>query len=264
MAWPKGDRKCIKRDGYSDQSRDIFGNLLAAAAVASAAYNSAKAVSIAIDEWNLAKKYWRIAENWLDHYRDNYAPVEDMEVAEAHALTDPSPEYVVARGRSRAATWVKFRDLARQAVRCTTRYCTGLRQDMLTDVYAAQASAVAMSDALGYRNERAYIAARSDQRFEKQFNTAKRGRDIVADNASLGKATAGIYGNMFEQAWAGLEGAGQYLGYWGARHQTAYPQVYARATGQNSGKVVNQGQTKVTYQSLGHMALNTALAVAED
>lgn len=259
MAWPKGDRKCIKRDGYSNENRDLFGNLLAAAAVASAAYNSAKAVSIAIDEWNLAKKYWRIAENWLDHYRDNYAPVEDMEVAEARMLTDPSPEYVTARGRARAAAWVKFRDMPRQAVRCTTRYCTGLRQDMLADIYGAQAAAVAMSDALGYRNERAYIAARSDQRFQKQFNTAKRGRDIVADNASLGKATAGIYGSMFDQAWAGLEGAGQYLGYWGARHQTAYPQVYTRAQGQAQGTVTTQGQTKASYKGLWHLASSTTL-----
>lgn len=225
MANPS-EKKCKKADGVDDKNRKLFGDLLAGAAVLAAGYNASRTVSIATQEWNMAKNYWRLAENWLDHYKDHYAPVEDQEVREAMALRDELPAWQAARGRARAAAWAQFRGAVQRGMRCMSRYCTGLRQDMLMDMSAAQADAVALSDALGYRNERAYIETRSDERFRRQLETAKRGRDMVADNASMGRAAAGIYGSLFEQAWAGLTGAGQYLGYWGARHQTAYPTSY--------------------------------------
>lgn len=243
MALAEGDRCCIKRDGVNDDTRHIFGDILAGAAILAAGYNASRAVSIATQEWQMAKKYWQIAQNWLDHYRNNYAPVEDQEVREALALKDETPEYDAARGRARAVAWIQFRNVLRQGVRCTSRYCTGLRQDMLADMSASQADAVAMSDALGYRNERAYIESRSDERFKRQFETAKRGRNMLAGNVSLGRAAAGIYGDLFEQAWNGLQGAGTYLGYWGARHQTAYPTEYIRTSmGERQQPMVSEKQ----------------------
>ncbi len=52
---------------------------------------------------------------------------------------------------------------------------------------------------------------------------------MVADNVSLAKASAGIYGDLFEQTWAGLSGAGQYLGYWESRVETVYPTTFLRS-----------------------------------
>ena len=121
---------------------------------------------------------------------------------------------------------LEFRGLLRKAVRCTSKYCTGLRRDMLLEIMPAQANALAMAEGLGYRNERAYLEARDDVRFSKQLNTAKRGRDIAADNVSLAKTSAGIYGSLFNQAWDGLAGAGQYLGYYAERNQPSYPTTY--------------------------------------
>lgn len=222
----KGNEPCVKQDGVDDSARKLFGDILAGVAIAGAAYNAARAVKIATDEWLMAKKYWRIARNWLDYYKDYYAPVEDQELHEARNLKKETPEYDAARGRARAVAWLQFRDVVRQAMRCTSRYCTGLRQDMLADLSASQADAVAMADGLGYRNERAYIEARDDVRFKKMLETAKRGRDMVADNVSLSSAAAGIYGDLFNQSMAGLAGAGQYLGYWSSRNDTAYPTSY--------------------------------------
>lgn len=241
MSWGDyNDKGCIRQDGVTDEGLDIFGGLLAGAAVLSAGYNAYRAVELATKEWAMADKYWRIAQNWLDYYRDYFAPVEDQEVNEAMNLQKDEPDYETARGRARAVAWLQFKDVLRQGVRCTSRYCTGLRQDMLADMSAAQADAVAMADGLGYRNERAYIEARDDVRFKKMLETAKRGRDMVADNVSLATAAAGIYGDLFNQAWQGLTGAGQYLGYYGSRNQTMYPTTYLntyarvaeRATGQ--------------------------------
>lgn len=245
-----GTEKCVRQDGVTDSGRELFGKILAGVAIAGAAYNASRAVKIATDEWLMAKRYWRIARNWLDYYKDYYAPVEDQELHEAMNLKKEEPEYEAARGRARAVAWLQFRGVVRQAMRCTSRYCTGLRQDMLSDLSAAQADAVAMADGLGYRNERAYIEARDDVRFKKMLETAKRGRDMVADNVSLTSSAAGIYGDLFNQAMAGLSGAGQYLGYWSSRNDTAYPITTLEQKGDKQaaeGRKANQGtpQTEI-------------------
>ncbi len=219
--------ECAKERGINDEGRTLFANLLTAAAIGSAAYNTARAVQIAMDEWEMAKKYWKIARNWLDYYQDSFAPIEDQELAEARNLSIEEPDYDIARGRTRVVAWLQYKGVLEKTMRCTSRYCTGLRMDMLGDLAAAQGAAVALADGLGYRNERAYVEARNDIRFEKMLNTAKRGRNMVADNVSLAKTSAGIYGSAWNQAWEGLSGAGYFLGYQANRNPTAYPTTYA-------------------------------------
>lgn len=214
---------CVEEDGYNDTTRQIISAFLSAAAIAAAAYNSIKAVELATREWEIAATYWQLAQYWLQYYQDAFAPVEDQELAEARALKDETPDYVTARGRARAAAWHQFKGLTKKAIQCTTRYCTGRRKDALESLAVAQANALAMCDALGYRNERAYIEAKSDVRFQKQLGVAKRGRNMVADAPAFGAAAAGIYGQLYDQAWEGLKGAGTYLGYQMNRQRTHYP-----------------------------------------
>lgn len=226
------DNRCNEKHGVTDSERSLFGDLLAAAALAAATTSAYKAYDIAVKEWEMAKKYWRISQNWMDYYKNAYAPVEDQEIAEALQLEEAEPLYEVARGRARASAWIEFQGKLRNSMRCMSRYCTGLRGDILVQVSRAQADAVALADGLGYRNERAYVETRNDVRFEKRLNTAKRGRDIISDTVSLGAAAAGIYGDLLDQTWQGLTGAGQYLGYYFNRNQPAYPTTYmaGRAT----------------------------------
>ena len=220
------DLECNPKHGTNDQQYGLFANILADAAILSAAYNSARAVDIATKEWNMAKKYWRIARNWLDHYKDYYAPVEDQEINEALNIPAETPQYNATEGRARTAAMLQFRGQLKKSMRCTSRYCTGLRKDMLANILSAQADALSLAEGLGYRNERAYLESRDDVRFSKMLNTAKRGRDIIADNVSLIKTSAGIYGNLYNQAWEGLAGAGQYLGYSANRNTPSYPTEY--------------------------------------
>lgn len=220
------NRECNPNHGVTDADRSLFGDILSAAALASAGYNAYKTYDLAVKEWEMAKKYWRIAENWLDYYKSAYAPVEDQEINEALALPIAEPLYEIARGRARASAWIEFKGKLRQSLRCTSRYCTGLRADMLARISQAQAEAVSMADGLGYRNERAYVEARNDVRWEQRLNTAKRGRDIIADVSSLGMASAGIYGSLVDQAWQGLKSAGVYLGYANNRNEPRYPTTY--------------------------------------
>lgn len=215
--------KCNPVRGVTNEDRSLFGTLLSAAAFAAAGYLAYKAYDLAVDEWNMAKKYWDIANNWLNYYKTYFAPVEDQEIEEALALEYVEPSYEIARGRGRASAWFEYRGKLRSAMRCTSRYCTGLRADMLMRISRAQADAVALADGLGYRNERAYVEARNDVYFSRKLETAKRGRDLIAEAPSLGMAAAGIYGDQLNQTWEGLKGAGQYLGYSDYRIRPAYP-----------------------------------------
>lgn len=223
------DYGCVPQVGETDADRSLFAKLLTAANVAAAGYATATAIKIALDEYNLAKRYWRISQDWQDYYKDFYAPVEDQEINEALNLSQEDAHYDTAQGRARIAAWLEFRGLLSQTLRCTSKYCTGLRADMAADIVAAQGAALAMAEGLGYRNERAYLESRDDIRFEKQLNTAKRGRDMTADNVSFAKATAGIYGDLYNQAWEGLVGAGTYLGYKANRNRTKYPTVFTNS-----------------------------------
>lgn len=235
---------CNPKRGVADKDRNLFATILQAAAIASAGYNAYKAYDIAMQEWEMAKKYWRIAQNWLDYYRNAYAPVEDQELAEAMALPVEEPEYEAARGLARNSAWIDFKGKLRDAMRCTSRYCTGLRSDMVMRIMEAQAEAVSLADGLGYRNERAYIEARNDVRWSRRLETAKRGRDIIADVPSLGAASAGIYGSLWNQAWQGLQDAGMYLGYSGQRNDPAYPTTYL------SGEMLTTGTHRFNETAL--------------
>lgn len=244
------DTTTLPRNGPSDSGQSIVAKILSAAAIAAAAYNTTKAIDIANDQWKMAKNYWQLAYNWLDHYKNNYAPVEDQEVNEALNIPVTEPEYETARGRSRVIAHLEFKGVVEKTIRCTSEYCTGLREDMLEDLVSAQATAVALADGLGYRNERAYVESRNDIRFDRMLNTAKRGRDMIADNVSLAQATAKAYGNAFEQTWEGLRGSAYYLGYQGARNPTFYPTTYM-STGRESSESNPAGAALAELRSMG-------------
>lgn len=243
------DTKCNEKHGVGDNDRSIYADILSAAALAAAGYNAYKAYDIAMKEWEMAKKYWQIAENWLNYYKNNFAPVENQEVGEALELQFAEPHYDAARGRARTSAWIQYKGKLRDTLRCTSRYCTGLRADMLQRIMSAQSEAVTLADGLGYRNERAYVEARNDVRWSRRLETAKRGRDIISDVPSLGAASVGIYGSMLDQCWQGLESAGMYLGYSGNRNEPHYP----------TGYLAGQMQTGKFNESATGQQLVTAL-----
>lgn len=242
------DLQCNPVHGVTNEDRSVFGNILAGAALAAAAANAYKAFDIAYTEWKMAKKYWRIAENWMDYYKDYYAPVENQEIDEAMDLPIAEPHYDAAIARARASAWITFKGKLRDSMRCTSKYCTGLRADMLAQIAMAQGVAVSAAEGLGYRNERAYTETRNDVRWQKRLNTAMRGRDIAGEVTSLGAAAAGIYGSLLDQTWQGLVGAGQYLGYSDHRLPTGYPTTYleGQALYTESGQFNSDGVQRMT------------------
>lgn len=219
------DESCKQVKEVDDSARTLFGALLSAASIAAAAYNTYRAVSIAMDEYELACRYWYLAEGWLNLYQDLYAPIEDMEADEAANMEETEPEYEVGRGRARISALYLFKDKTLPLIRKTKRYCTGRREDIIANISKAVSAAVAVNDGLGYRNERAYVETRNEIRFKKLLNVAKRGRNLVANNVSFAAAIGNIYGQMADQAWAGIAGAGSAVGYLTNRRELNVPQT---------------------------------------
>lgn len=219
------EKACKQVPEVDNFARTAFGVLLSAASIAAAAYNTYRAVEIAMQEYELATKYWYLADAWLNIYKDVYAPLEDVIVAEASQIPEEEPEYDVARGRARVSALIHLRGHVRPQILKTSRYCSGKREDIITTFAASVSAAVAIADGLGYRNERAKVEARNEVRFKKMLAAAKLGRNIIANNVSLAGAVAGIYGDLADQAWAGIEGAGYALGYITNRHETPMPRT---------------------------------------
>lgn len=207
------DTGALKQHGPTDEGRSWFATLLTLGAIGAATYNADKALELAKKEKDMADRYYRISQAWLNYYDRKFAPVEDEELAEARAIEYVEPEYDVARGRARAIAWAAFKGRLDKASRCLSRYCTGLRQQMLLDFAAAQADALALAEGMGYRNERAYVENRNDVLFERKLNVAKRGRNLLPDTTALSKTAAGIYGDLWNQAWNAVGDASYFIGY---------------------------------------------------
>lgn len=234
------DVVCNPIRGVGDAGRSMFGTILAAAATTAAAYNSVKAVELAQKEWNLAKKYWQLAKNWMDYYNGTYAPVEDMEVQEALDLETEPGFYKAAAGRAKLAAYKQTMPLLQGKQNALPKYLVGRRIAILTRMRMAQMQAATMAYLQGKRNERAYVEARDDIRFEKQLNTVRRGRNIVGQNISFASTAAGIYGSLYDQTWLNLQSAGRYLGYESARGATAYPQTFVAPMGNAAAELSRQ------------------------
>lgn len=247
--------ECKQVPEVDDTARMVFGALLSAASIAAAAYNTYRAVSIAMDEYELACRYWYLAEAWLNLYQDLYAPVEDVEIDEAMNIEKTSADYDPARGRARALAFLQFKGKLNPAIRATSRYCTGKREDIITQFSMAAHAAVALADGLGYRNERAYMETRNEIRFKKLLATAKRGRNMVANNVSFAASAAGIYGKLADQAWEGITGAGYGIGYLTNRHELSIPRTMLNTQNPSVNNYAPTVGQLVNAESAGYAAM---------
>lgn len=194
-----------------------------AAAIAVALLNTGAATYLATQQYEIAKDYLDIAKWWRNYYNSTYRPWEDKELEEAWALKEIDPIYDTIVGRTRTYGRLQFKGLAEKSIQCTSEYCTGLREALLKDVINSEATAMAALSNLGYRNERAYVEARNDVRWERRMETLNRGRDMIAQNIQFSKLAFGIFGDLGKQAGLGAAGAVRYLGYSWNKNETQYP-----------------------------------------
>lgn len=211
------------RHGQTDSGKNAVGTIMELAALAVAGINTAAAITMANQQYEIAKDYLDIAEWWRDWYNTVYKPWEDKELEEIWNLEEETPEYDITIGRTRTYARMEFKGMDYQGIRCTSEYCTGLRGALLKDAFVAEATATAALSNLGWQNEKAWVEARNDLRWKKILSVANRGRDMIADNVQFTQLAFGIFGDLGKQAGASIGGAIGYLGYSRNRNETKYP-----------------------------------------
>ncbi len=239
--------------GVSSGDRTTQAALWTVLMGAAAAYNTGQAINFANKQYDLAKDYLKISQWWNDYKKTYFDPVEDQELDETMKLEEETPYYDIARGRAQTAGHIRFKNAVNKAVQCTSEYCTGLRGILLRDTLAQEATTVAALANFGYRQERAYIEARSDVRWKRMIATASRGRGMQANAVSQAGLAYGIYGSLGEAAGKGAAGAASLGGYFWNRNNTIYPTLL-RSTGNgapapaqtNSDEPQPTGQTSIT------------------
>lgn len=210
-----------------------------------AAYNTEEAIKFAMRQHEIAKEYLRISEWWRSYYNIYFRPVEDVELAESLASTAETPFYDTMRGRAQTEGRIMFKNAAVKAAQCTSEYCTGLRQQIVFDTIDKEARTIDMLTGVGYRNERAYIEARADVRWQRMLGTVHRGRDMQSTAINSAQLAFGIYGELGQQAAKGAEGAISAFAYMHNRNDTYYPGLM-RSTGAPS-----QGSATMPSASVG-------------
>lgn len=234
--------------GDSDTGLSAAALLMEAAVIAVAGYQTAVAIDLADKQYDIAKQYLDIAKWWRNYYNSAYRPVEDQELKEAWALEEEKPQYDVAIGRTRTFGRLQFRGLAEKSIQCTSEYCTGLREALLKDVMTSEATALAALSNLGYRNERAYVEARNDERWERLLATVRRGRNMIAGNIQFSQLSFGIFGDLGKQAAQGAAGAVRYLGYRWNRNETEYPTLMRGIAQQPQQQPAQEPASAPAYQ----------------
>lgn len=199
--------------GHNDATYGLVAGAIEGACYGLAIWSAKTALEMVQKQMSLAKDYWQLSKNWLDYYQNYYKGTEDQIVDEAKELEPDEPYYEAQRGRHRTLAWIRYTGQPYDQLRLTSKYAFGLREKIVQDTELELAGAVALTDGLGYRNERAYLNARDDVRFKMRLNTAKLGRGMVGEAASLAQATSGIYGILGNTAWDNMSNAFRAGGY---------------------------------------------------
>jgi hypothetical protein len=102
----------------------------------------------------------------------------------------------------------------------------GLVNEIVKEHRDLIAGALSNAAALGWRNERARVAARKDRRWKRLEVVVTRGRSMAASSVAYGQLAADIYGDLAKQAGNAAGGYMEFLGYARERLSTVYPDNY--------------------------------------
>lgn len=212
--------------GITNTGKQSLASLWAVLTAGLAAYNTGQAVYFATQQYEIASDYLKIAKWWHDYKRSYFDPVEDQEINEASSLGEETPYYDTQAGRAMTAGRIRFKNAVNKAVQCTSEYCTGLRQQLARDLIAQEAATTSSLCGLGFRNERAFIEARSDARWKRMIGAASRGRGMQANAVNMAQLSFGIFGDLGSAAGKSAMGAAALSGYLWNHNTTIYPTTF--------------------------------------
>lgn len=192
---------------------DLGRGAQAAASTAVAAINTAAAIKIANQQYQIAKGYLDLAKEMREYWNNSYKPCEVKMVAEACSAPLYEPQYQVTAGRYVAAVRQQFKNALDDASRNASRYCTGLSAMLARDMAVAEATAVGSAMNFGYRYEEARKEVLDQVRWDRRNQALGLGRDLITQSAKYSDMANGALSSLGDQAGRAAAGAMQSLGY---------------------------------------------------
>lgn len=158
---------------------------------------------------DLAKKYYDMGKQLHDYYMNKILPREQELFEEAFAEPKYEPKYELVGGRSVAAVTRQFKTVLDDALRCSSRYCTGMKSAIVLDYMLSQATARADAQNFGYRSEEARSDAKEDLRWSRRREMVAQGRNLLQTSQSFSNIAANTYGTLGQQT---AQAAGSAMG----------------------------------------------------
>ena len=224
-----GERNTSYRNGnrgLSNTDKGIVGQIWSGLTALLAAYNTVQAVEIAKKQFDIAKMYLRMAQDWHDYHKNSFEPIEDIELQEVKEFKIDEPIYDTRIGRAQTLSHIKYMGRAYNDIKCTSEYCTGLRNKRIRDAFLAEARDQAQMAGLGYRTEEAYIQQRDELRWRMLMNVVRRGRGLQAQPLKFASLSYDIYGDQRNMTLNGMNDALYGLGWMKERRATDYPGLW--------------------------------------
>lgn len=212
--------------GLSNTDKGIVGQIWSGLTALLAAYNTVQAIEIAKKQFDIAKMYLRMAQDWHDYHKNSFEPIEDIELQEAKEFKIDEPIYDTRIGRAQTLSHIKYMGRAYNEIKCTSEYCTGLRNKRIRDAFLAEARDQAQMAGLGYRTEQAYIQQRDELRWRMLMNVVRRGRGLQAQPLKFASLSYDIYGDQRNMTLNGMNDALYGLGWMKERRATDYPGLW--------------------------------------
>lgn len=220
---PKVSEDKCSNTGVTDEGIIKANNIKQAIKYAMLAYNIYNSYKLANLQQKIANAYLNLSKTARDYYNNRYKPLELENIKEATDeplyVRDKDPMY---RGQMIITARHGFIGQIEKNLRCTSRYCTGLRNALINDLLLKQATSEAMVSAMAHRYADKEELAFNNYRWEKRRGVLNLGRDIPTETIAYADLASGIFGSLGGQLANSAMGIASWLAYDKYRRPTEY------------------------------------------
>lgn len=194
------------------------------AATAVATLTTLAAIKIANKQYDIARSYYKMAQQKWDRFKDKYMPCERVEMNEACNTPVYAAQYDKTAGAWTNEVARTFAQGERRISTLYSLYCVCPDPSLAQDVAMMESMAEADAGNFAYRYEEHRRDAKDDVRWTRRQQALNRGRDLQSTAAKYAEAAANAYGDVGGQVGKAAEGAMSAIGYFNNRNDTLYPQ----------------------------------------
>lgn len=208
-------------------------------------YQSAK------KRYDIAKRYWKLAKSELDHFFDNYMPIEKQELAELKVMQIPVAEYDVARKGHTASIDPIYENIYSHRQAMMDQYCLCPDPTAESKFLLAKNTIEGDLDNFSRRYAEHMRRTRDDLRWDKRTKAANRGRNLASTSKTFADLAQNFYGDYSDAMTSVAQGLSGIAGYMGNRRQTVYNESNRRRISSRAGPGGIQyegGQQRAVYE----------------